>query len=137
MVAKSCISHISYTSGFLAGLKNDIKVPAYTTYSIKLLYIPEIFKDKKSHWNVNYKNAQKIFGSGAKATTVRGGIHLAHANLYKNWHALYGKLFLADEFFQLIYYGVRDNKIRVFTYVILDNVIRFSETGLTILKIKL
>ena len=57
LVPKEYITHVSYTSGFLAGLKNDIKVPAYTTYSIKLKYVPEIFKDKKSHWNLNYKNA--------------------------------------------------------------------------------
>ena len=96
---KKYTSHISYSSGFLSGLRNDLKVPAYAVYSLKLEKVAEIFQENKSHWNTKYNNAIKIFGPGIKATTIRGGIHVAHANLYKNWHALYGNMFLADEFF--------------------------------------
>ena len=60
---------------------------------------------------------------------MRAGIHIGHAQLYKDWHAVTGKLYTADELFQLIYYGQRNKKIVVFTYVLLDGIFRFSETG--------
>ncbi|KAJ4479125.1 hypothetical protein J3R30DRAFT_3289485 [Lentinula aciculospora] len=71
--------HISPTVGRLTHL-DDARL--YSTWKMYLLGVPLYFKDIYQHWNVNYKAAQTIFGTGATSLAVRAGIQAGHKMLY-------------------------------------------------------
>lgn len=121
--------HTSNFSGLLTRTKNDFTLPSYSAYTIEFHSVAEVFQSKFQHWNEKYDKAVQIFGSGAPALAIRGIIHTQHSNLYKEWKSSQGKLFYADDFFRLFDYGERNQKRRVFTYVLMDDGFRCSETG--------
>jgi hypothetical protein len=71
--------HFSPTVGRLTHL-DDARL--YSTWKMYLIGVPVYFKDIYQHWNVNYKAAQSIFGSGAASLAIRTGIQAGHKLLY-------------------------------------------------------
>ncbi|KAF9062222.1 hypothetical protein BDP27DRAFT_1336913 [Rhodocollybia butyracea] len=71
--------HISPTVGRLTNVDD---AHLYSTWKMYLIGVPIYFKDVYQHWNVNYKAAQTIFGSGPTSLAIRVGIHAGHKMLY-------------------------------------------------------
>ncbi|KAJ3907028.1 hypothetical protein F5879DRAFT_1065500 [Lentinula edodes] len=71
--------HLSPTVGRLTNL-DDARL--YSTWKLYLIGVSLYFKDVYQHWNVNYKAAQTIFGTGATSLAVRTGIQAGHKMLY-------------------------------------------------------
>ncbi|KIK64369.1 hypothetical protein GYMLUDRAFT_240921 [Collybiopsis luxurians FD-317 M1] len=71
--------HFSPTVGRLTNL-DDARL--YSTWKMYLVGVPVYFGDVYQHWNVNYKAAQSIFGSGPTSLAIRAGIHAGHKMLY-------------------------------------------------------
>ncbi|KAJ4471060.1 hypothetical protein C8J55DRAFT_521731 [Lentinula edodes] len=71
--------HFSPLVGKLTDL-DDARL--YSTWKMYLIDVPVYFKDVYQHWNVKYKAAQSIFGSGPTSLAIRAGIHAGHKMLY-------------------------------------------------------
>ncbi|KAJ3825778.1 hypothetical protein F5878DRAFT_124193 [Lentinula raphanica] len=71
--------HMSPTVGRLTNL-DDARL--YSTWKMYLIGVPVYFKDVYQHWNVNYKAAQTIFGTGPTSLAIRTGIQAGHKMLY-------------------------------------------------------
>ncbi|KAF9075397.1 hypothetical protein BDP27DRAFT_1380640 [Rhodocollybia butyracea] len=71
--------HFSPTVGRLTNL-DDARL--YSTWKMYLVGVPIYFGDVFQHWNVDYKAAQSIFGSGPTSLTIRASIHAGHKMLY-------------------------------------------------------
>ncbi|KAJ3740958.1 hypothetical protein DFH05DRAFT_1537318 [Lentinula detonsa] len=71
--------HLSPTVGRLTNL-DDARL--YSTWKMYLIGVSIYFKEVYQHWNVNYKAAQTIFGTGATSLAVRTGIQAGHKLLY-------------------------------------------------------
>jgi len=123
-------AHQSHMAGFLANVKDPFNKLSYPVYKVYLPDIGIVFKHKKQHWNVEYDKAKMIFGRGAEALMLRQSIHSQYFTLYKpNPDSKYGTLESGKEFLKLFNYTKREGVPRVFTYVIIDDAIHFSETG--------
>lgn len=108
--------------------------------------VSEVFHDVKHHWNEQYDKARQIFSSPIQGPIIRSffstcfdfiysaAIHVQHATLYKEATAEKGVMRTAMDFFKLINFGIRDRSPTIFTYVILDDQFKFSETGASFTK---
>ena len=119
---------------------------ARSTYVIKLRHIDRFFHGKKQTWNHNYDAAKRIF-SGSLAHTIQTALIVQHGHLYgksnlagpnsdPRRHLLQSTGALLDglDLLELLAFGIRNGKSRVYTYVVIDGELRFCETGAKILK---
>ncbi|KAJ3812064.1 hypothetical protein EV368DRAFT_74935 [Lentinula lateritia] len=133
--------HFSPLVGKLTDL-DDARL--YSTWKIYLIDVPVYFKDVYQHWNVKYKAAQSIFGSGPTSLAIRAGIHAGHKMLYaRSTSNGFGVIQSVDDVMRLFEGGkatggcgaespfARRIKPAVYTYIISaqDDSLRFSETG--------
>eukprot|EP01120_Amphizonella_sp_Union-15-10_P015469 TRINITY_DN7972_c0_g1_i1.p1 TRINITY_DN7972_c0_g1~~TRINITY_DN7972_c0_g1_i1.p1 ORF type:complete len:366 (-),score=63.80 TRINITY_DN7972_c0_g1_i1:11-1108(-) len=126
----------SKVAGLVAGSTTSKSQTGYLTYTITMSHIPSVFKDKTQPWNKDYAKAQQIFGPGAKTTIVRGVLRAQHSTLYSR-HAIdgtSGMISTFDQFLKLFNYGMRDGKFKMYTYVLTNSSLRFSETGAATFK---
>ncbi|KAJ3916014.1 hypothetical protein F5877DRAFT_91987 [Lentinula edodes] len=138
--------HFSPLVGKLTDL-DDARL--YSTWKMYLIDVPVYFKDVYQHWNVKYKAAQSIFGSGPTSLAIRAGIHAGHKMLYaRSTSNGFGVIQSVDDVMRLFEGGSLDPKEAtggcggespfahrikpaVYTYIISaqDDSLRFSETG--------
>lgn len=100
-----------------------------------------ILQHFEDQWQFNYDESHaKIFADNAEGIAIRATICAEHASLYRdgvrpNWLRPEGlrtevkRIQRAREFLDIILNGIRDGKHRVFTFVLLDEGMFFSETG--------
>ncbi|KAH3766928.1 C2 domain [Pelomyxa schiedti] len=121
----------------MAGLATSNKgqtFSPYKCYRIHLSHVPFTFGDVKHHWNTSYDKAKQIFASPIQGPVIRSAIYMQHASLYKQLYSVQGNLYNATDFMQMINYGVRERVPIIFTYVLLDTHMNFSETGASFFK---
>jgi len=83
-------------------------------------------------WQGNYDDEhKKIFADDIKGGIIRTAIKDEHAFLYRHRcdRSTTGTLDNAHDFLELLYYGIRCGRRRVFTYAMMDDGWFFSETG--------
>ncbi|GAB4814268.1 hypothetical protein N2152v2_001314 [Parachlorella kessleri] len=119
--------HLSPTAGWLMGNMNDDRSMEYSTYKLYLLHIGSIFEGVRHPWNRQYPNAAALFGNPVMLIGVRS----QHASLYATQLGQCRMGVLRDEtdFFALFNFGKRGNSCRYFTYSLLADSLRCSETG--------
>lgn len=113
----------------------------YSTWKITLLGVLDVFGDKRHSWNRHHVPAQKIF-SGKTSLVTRRAVQMQHAYLYgggsglkpvqnmrKEMQEVTGNLLDSFDFLQLLNYGIRRGKPRMFTYVLMPNRLYVAETG--------
>eukprot|EP00662_Eupelagonemidae_sp_cell21_P029278 gene29278-65269_t len=111
-----------------------LPVPSpFNIYQLQLGGIERAFGATRHRWNRQYKAAQDIFGTELKCTAIRAMITTEHQVLYSDkFYSASGKGTLqnGEELLKLLGYG-KDGSGRpvFFTYVLLDGVWRFSQTG--------
>ncbi|KAJ3869894.1 hypothetical protein EV359DRAFT_29118 [Lentinula novae-zelandiae] len=143
--------HFSPLVGKLTDL-DDARL--YSTWKMYLIDVPIYFKDVYQHWNVKYKAAQSIFGSGPTSLAIRAGIHAGHKMLYaRSTSNGFGVIQSVDDVMRLFEEEQRQLEVAeevdaiaaptkespfahrikpaVYTYIISaqDDSLRFSETG--------
>eukprot|EP01101_Sappina_pedata_P005503 TRINITY_DN2533_c0_g1_i1.p1 TRINITY_DN2533_c0_g1~~TRINITY_DN2533_c0_g1_i1.p1 ORF type:complete len:279 (+),score=79.06 TRINITY_DN2533_c0_g1_i1:26-862(+) len=103
----------------------------FPTYTIKFRHVQDAFGDKYQHWNQNHGLARMIFQMGPVSSAIKGMINTQHKVLYRetNIRKATGVLNCGEDFLRLINFGMRDEKIRLFSYAIIDKHMAFSETG--------
>mmetsp|Transcript_24637 Transcript_24637/g.39025 ORF Transcript_24637/g.39025 Transcript_24637/m.39025 type:complete len:377 (-) Transcript_24637:7-1137(-) len=124
----------NYSAGVATG--HTIQDP-WKVYQVDVLGVQEVFGSQRQEWNRNYGAAQRIFGDEMVSLGIRAAIHVAYSQLYiesMSRNVQKGYLQSGTDFLQLIEYGLVHRKPRMFTYVMLDDCIRFSETGAVLLK---
>lgn len=124
----------------------DLSVPvdhhlaAHSTYTIKLDYVNSIFNGKTQGWSRDYIAAQRIF-SGPMSGSLKTALLTQHdyfygkfgknspiASIRKDLSQVTGAILDSEDLFQIINFGKREGKSRLFTYVIVENELRFCET---------
>lgn len=120
----------------ITGTKDAENAAVFSTYRLSMHHIPEAFGDQWNSWNRTYAAAITIFGDGLKSTTVRSGIHKQHHYLYAKKGGAVSKVVVnsGHALLRLLNYGVRGGCRRYFTYVLLNDEMRFSETGAATMK---
>lgn len=126
----------NFVAGAIASLASQESLEAFTTCQLGLQRVPQIF-GTKTNGNWDEKHA-KLF-KDPLVTAVQA----EHGALYSDSLALSTSGGPASErsslcrgscFLALLGYGIRQGKRRVFTYVVLDRGMAFSETGAAIAK---
>jgi hypothetical protein len=124
----------------IAGMMLTAKTESYRMwmcYEVEMRGVSDIFGRQFQPWNSDYAKARQIFGQGAMSTMVRGALHFQHSELYSRhgiWSSAGGILRSGEDFLRMFNYGVRDRSPVLYTYVLLDNKLNFSETGITLGK---
>jgi hypothetical protein len=132
------------TRNLWAGVLADVldgEVAAFKTYRVALHGVAAVFGDV---WSANYDEKHaKIFAEGAQGEVIRAAIQTEHSALYGSSsvggtvsRALGRKgrrkmeyLSTSQDFLRMIKCGVHRGSMRVYTFVILDSGLFFSETG--------
>jgi len=128
-------THFSGFAGVLTHFKSDDERLTYATYEVSLPFMNAVFGGVKQHWNVDYSHAQKIFGNSPGCEIARKAIRTEHQSLYQhNKSSKYGAIKSGDEFLRLFHYGKRQGVSHMYTYVLVDEGMRFSETGAAFFK---
>lgn len=117
-----------HSHGFWGNIIPDGKGP-FKTYELNMEGQEEAFGDT---WQANYdEDHKKIFADNLEGKTIRAGMELEHAMLYRHscirttTNTLDGSL----DFLQLLNFGKRGGRSRVFTYAMMDDGWYFAETG--------
>eukprot|EP00026_Physarum_polycephalum_P017051 Phypoly_transcript_18136.p1 GENE.Phypoly_transcript_18136~~Phypoly_transcript_18136.p1 ORF type:complete len:237 (+),score=21.25 Phypoly_transcript_18136:88-711(+) len=94
-----------------------------------MAYVDQCFEGKKQHWNRDYPAAQTIFGDTIKGKAIRLMIRGQYTALFSNNHKRdkYFTCTSKDVFFHVIY--AQETKPRMFTYSVIYDGMRFTETG--------
>lgn len=126
---------------FDLSLPVEHQLTPHSTYTIKLDHVDEIFENKKQGWARDYSAAKRIF-SGSMSGTLKTALVAQHDLFYgklgkgtgmdsvrKDLAQVNGSILDVNDLLEIINYGKRDGKSRLFTYVIIENEWRFCETG--------
>ncbi|KAL4426360.1 hypothetical protein ABPG77_004654 [Micractinium sp. CCAP 211/92] len=118
---------LSPVSGWLMGHWTDERTLAFSTYKLFLCNVAEIFEGVACPWNRSHAAAAHIFKNPVMLSSVRS----QHAALYATQlgRSRAGVLGTAADLFALFGYGLRDGQRRYFTYSLLPDSFRCSETG--------
>lgn len=113
----------------------------HSTWKIDMRGVLQVFGAKRHGWNRNYPAAQKIF-QGKGSVLARKVVEMQHAYLYggasgvkplvsmrKDMLEITGNLIDARDFLELMEYGIRRGKPRMFTYVLMEQRLYMAETG--------
>lgn len=102
------------------------RLPQYATYKVTLHDAASFMGHLVCHWNEKYPRAAQIFNNPINVSIIR----TTHTGLFRHKvTSEYGVLSTGEDFFKLVSYGLRESQPRYFTYVLMDNSLRFSETG--------
>lgn len=118
---------LSPVSGWLMGHWTDERTLAFSTYKLFLCHVPELFEGVACPWNRAHAAAAHIFKNPVMLSSVRS----QHAALYATQlgRSRAGVLTTAADLFALFGFGLRDGQRRYFTYSLLPDSFRCSETG--------
>ncbi|KAL4430923.1 hypothetical protein ABPG75_006179 [Micractinium tetrahymenae] len=118
---------LSPVSGWLMGHWTDERTLAFSTYKLFLPRAAEIFEGVACPWNRSHAAAAHIF----KTPVMLSGVRSQHAALYATQlgRSRAGVLRSAADLFALFGFGLRDGQRRYFTYSLLPDSFRCSETG--------
>ena len=128
--------HNSMTGGAIQMTNGNYTGP-FCLFVLNLNHVHEIFRGSEQGWNRKYKAAQQIFGQGVKSSAVRVGIQTQHAMLYSRTGKRVdtGHISQPTKLLELLNYGVHENHLIFFTYVITKaGEWRFSHTGASFLR---
>lgn len=113
----------------------------HSTWKVDMREVDDVFRGKRHKWNRNYAAAQKIF-QGKGSVVARTAVQMQHAYLYggasgikplvsirKDLLEVTGNLLDATDFLELMEYGIRRGKPRMFTYVLMAEKLYIAETG--------
>lgn len=110
-----------------------------STWKISMLGVLDVFGAKRHSWNRSYPAAQKIFqgpGSVVAARLVKlqhsylyGGAMGPLQNLREGLQEVRGGILDAKDFCEVLDYGHRRGKPRLFTYVLMPERLYMAETG--------
>jgi len=123
--------------GALQTLVDGTPFQPFLTYQLTLWNVLEVMGVNPQHWNVEYTNAQKIFGKKMSSKAVRAAIRIQHSQLYqttKEHKFICGAhSFVECLDFSHLYIQIGDeisSQMCRFTYVILeDYTMHFSATS--------
>ncbi|PXF48329.1 hypothetical protein BWQ96_01789 [Gracilariopsis chorda] len=111
----------------------------HSTWKISMLGVLDVFGNKRHSWNRSYQAAQKIFqgpGSLVAARLVKlqhsylyGGAMGPLQNLREGLQEVRGGILDARDFCEILDYGHRRGKPRLFTYVLMPERLYMAETG--------
>ncbi|KAJ3992012.1 hypothetical protein F5050DRAFT_1033236 [Lentinula boryana] len=105
------IRYSRHFSPLVGKLTNIDDARLYSTWKMYLVDVPVYFKDVYQHWNVDYKAAQSIFGSGPTSLAIRAGIHAGHKMLYaRSTSNGFGVIQSAEDIMKLFEGGSLDPK---------------------------
>jgi len=133
-------AHRNFAMGCLHSMGEGGAYSGFVTYEVGLQRTAEVFGD---FWNAGADGIHPdTFAEDARGCLVRSALSAAHRNLYRDdntWQAMHGRtstMFLGSgaDFLEMIEYGVRDDRRRVYTYSIVDAGFFFSETGAALTK---
>jgi len=128
-------THFSKVAGVITNCRNDDEHLQYATYEVHLPFVHSVFGGVKQPWNKTYWRACKTFGDSTKCKIKRETIRTEHKALYQHDKtSRYGTIRSGDDFLRLFHYGVRQGVPRIYTYVLVDEIMRFSETGAAFFK---
>jgi len=123
-------THPSLRAGVLAASSSaDSLLPVFNTYQVEMFHVTRIFGADNVGWNRQYKAAQRIYAEGPDGESVRAVIRSQHASLYNSRKAIVSACANGNEFLELFQFGVRAGRRRFYTWVLLDHVFRFCESG--------
>lgn len=129
-------THKNLVVGAVAALEGGETPDVFTTYEIAVQRVTQVFGDNRSS-NIDADH-QKLFNDPLKKA-----VQAEHSALYSDSVALsyfgahrYEKYALStgSQLLSLLGFGIRQGKRRVFTYVLLDSGLFFSETGAKLAK---
>ncbi|KAI0561647.1 hypothetical protein FGB62_76g072 [Gracilaria domingensis] len=113
----------------------------HSTWKITMLGVLDIFGGKRHGWNRSYKAAQKIF-QGPSSVVATQIVKLQHAYLYggavsvrplqtlrEGLQEVRGSILDGKDFCEVLDYGQRRGKPRLFTYVLMPTKLYLAETG--------
>lgn len=113
----------------------------HSTWKVDMRDVDAVFRGKRHEWNRDYPAAQKIF-QGKGSVVARTVVQMQHAYLYggasgikplvtirKDLLEVTGNLIDAKDLFDLMEYGIRRGKPRMFTYVLMPERLYVAETG--------
>ncbi|PSC68243.1 cytidine deaminase 1 [Micractinium conductrix] len=117
----------SPVSGLLMGRWNDDNTLAYSTSKLFLVHIEDVFEGVSFPWNRKHAAAARIYQS----PVLLSGVRTQHATLYATHlgRCRCGVLGDHNSLFALFHCGVRGGQRRYFTYSLLADSFRCSETG--------
>jgi len=134
------IIHWNKTVGIGAGFSekgSTASLKGFPTYEITLYYVNSIFHGKVQPWNTSYAQAIKIFGPGVTAKVARATIRKQHDWLYRNIGRTNetGTITNGNDLLGLLSNGrLANGFILFYTYVVVDGIWRFSQTGKSKMK---
>lgn len=123
--------HFSPSAGVLMRHWNDDRTLDYCTWKIVLCHVDSICQGVSHPWNRQHDKAAQIYNS----PLLLKGVRSQHAALYATQagKARFGVLRNAADLFSLFNNGVRGGQRRYFTYSLLPDSLRCSETGTRLL----
>lgn len=103
---------------------------SFNTYELNFDEITATFGEHKNEFAKDPEHAQ-IFAPGVKGGFIRRSIAAQHAMLYRTKliRTTTGTLHVARDAFDLLAFGRRAGRRRVYTYALVDGGLFFSETG--------
>eukprot|EP00878_Enallax_costatus_P013134 GHUV01013727.1.p1 GENE.GHUV01013727.1~~GHUV01013727.1.p1 ORF type:complete len:226 (+),score=29.93 GHUV01013727.1:1538-2215(+) len=119
--------HLSPTAGALMGHWGNADTMSFSTYKLYLMQIESTFKGVKCPWNQKYDKAKSVFNNPMVMTMVctqHNGLYATRIGATRC-----GVLSTPQDFYELFKGGVRANQRRYFTYTLLEDSFRCSETG--------
>ncbi|EFN59404.1 hypothetical protein CHLNCDRAFT_137906 [Chlorella variabilis] len=117
----------SPNAGFLMMRWNDDQTMAFCVWKLFLCHIEEVFEGVSHEWNRKHDKAARIY----KNPVMLQGVRSQHAALYSTHlgRARCGVLCSAVEFFAAFNFGKRAGQRRYYTYSLMPDSLRCSETG--------
>lgn len=112
----------------------------FSTWKLDMDWVDDVFRGRRQKWNQDYVAAQRIFKGGG-GLVARRVVQLQHAYLYggsgvkavaewrKDMHETNGWMVDGKDFAEIMEYGVRRGKPRMFTYVLMEKRLYIAETG--------
>lgn len=151
-LAKGVVSVASNVAGTIhpalsidGTIKEQLK--SHSTYAVKLTGVEDIFEGKMQSYNERYSVAKRIF-EGKLSFGMKNALIVQHKILYgkplginstlaevrKDFSLTTGNLIDGTDLGDLLEFGDRNGKNRVYTYVIIDDELRFCESGAAFLN---
>ncbi|CAI5721172.1 unnamed protein product [Hyaloperonospora brassicae] len=127
--------HSSFVGGVLTQTRTDDDKLRFLAYHMYLHDI-SVHLPTDIEWNRNYPTIRRIFASDhLEAPAMRKMVQSEHDYVYKhNGNTVYGELDEADDFFKLLHGGKRQDQSVLYTYVVVETGMYFSETGAAFFK---
>eukprot|EP01103_Thecamoeba_quadrilineata_P006365 TRINITY_DN16092_c0_g1_i1.p1 TRINITY_DN16092_c0_g1~~TRINITY_DN16092_c0_g1_i1.p1 ORF type:complete len:390 (-),score=78.03 TRINITY_DN16092_c0_g1_i1:72-1241(-) len=124
--------HNSRAAGTATGtFQKESRLPSYCAYSLDMYHVQQVFGDKYQRFNNDYKAARMIFSKNPASRLVRHTVRTQHTALYREGiqRTETRQISSAEEWFKAFEFGFYGDQRREYTYVLLEEVLNFSETG--------